>query len=231
VRVSNDRRMGRVVVLIAALWVLSSAAAGTVSDQQVARSLVVHALDARPLFVGYMRSYSEDTSPCLMSRPAGSHGGSMNIGAGIPVTATATGNWGGVTIGLFSVATIASTQAGAGRLYEELVARLPVCLLHVAKTWNDSRQSHPCRSASERSLRYRRYGEATRGWRARYFTPYANGCTARALDGVVVRAGRAVGYYLFDNARLTPDGRDADGTAARDEELVRRVVERTPVVP
>jgi len=217
------------MVVLAALGFMSSAVAGTGSDQRVARSLVVQASDARPLFPAGMQSFPDNWSPCLMSGRARSHGENMKIGVGVSVSATASGNWGGIQIGLFSVATVASTQAGADRLYEELVAKLPACLLHTAHRINDSRKSHPCKSATERPLDYRTYGETTRAWRARYFTRYANGCTARSLDGVVVKIGRAVGYYLFDNARLTPDGRDADGTAARDQAVVRHAVERTPV--
>jgi hypothetical protein len=203
-----------IVAFVAALVFLSSAAAGTISDQGVARSLVVHAADARPLFPRDMEALPNTINPCPMYGQSLYHNESITSGVHVSVSASAGGNWGGVQIGLFSTATVASTRDGASRLYEVLSAKLPGCLLRTAQRFNDHRKSHHCRSAWELPLAYQ-IGDATGAWRAEYFTRYANGCTARSLDGVVVRVGRAIALYLFDNARQNPSGRDLFGIAAR----------------
>lgn len=150
------------------------------------------------------------------------------------VTASASGNWGGVQIGLWSMAAVLPSPDSAQRLYRRLVASQPACLLRVARLLGKPAYSgyrtHPCKWASIRLLAYGRYGDAAQAWRATYSTRYRTGCTVRALDGVVVRAGRAVVFYLFDNANAL--GRThGSRVSARDEQLVGQAVRRAAAAP
>ena len=145
------------------------------------------------------------------------------------MTASASGNWGGVQIGLWSMAAVLASADAARHLYKRLVLSQPACLLQVARLWGKPAHSgyrtHPCKWASIRRLAYGRYGDAAQAWRATYATRYRTGCTVRALDGVVVRTGRGLALYVFDNANAL--GRTyGSQVSARDEQLVRQAVRR-----
>ena len=181
--------------LVAVLLVVSAPAAwatsGSAGDGALAERLVISRSDAHPLFPRYLTSWGRSLCP-------------LTTTAADTVTASASGNWGGVTIGLWSTAAVLASADAAAHLYERLVASQPACLLQFARLWGKSAhtgyKTHRCRWASIRPLAYGRYGDATRAWRATYSSRYRTGCTVHALDGVVVRTGRAVAVYLFGNA-------------------------------
>jgi len=206
--------------LVAVLLVVSSGAAwaanGSSHDGSLAQRLVVSRSDARPLFLRDLGSLQG--SPCPLKPTAAD-----------AVTASASGNWGGVQAGLWSTAAVLASPADAMHLYGQLVAAQPACLLQVARLWGKPAHSgyktHPCKWASIRLLAYGRYGEARMAWRATYSTRYRTGCTVHALDGVVVRTGRAVALYLFDNANAQGSTYGSQ-VSAGDEHLVRRAVSR-----
>ena len=203
------RCVGVVSVLLlsaSAAW----AAPGSSHDRALAQRLVLSKHDS-----GY--SMSMPASPCPLSTTATD-----------AITARATGDWGSVQIGLWSTAAVAASPDGAKRLYERVVASQPACLLRSARQWGKPAHSgyktHPCKWASIRPFTYSRYGDATRAWRATYDTRYRTGCTVLALDGVVVRTGRAVAVYLFANARAL--GRTGAQVTALNQQWVRRAVNR-----
>ena len=145
-----------------------------------------------------------------------------------------TGDWGGIQIALWSMAAVLASPDAAEHLYTRLAASQPACLLQVARRWGKPAHSgyktHPCKWASIRPLVYGRYGDATQAWQAMYSTRYRTGCTVHALDGVVVRTGRAVALYLFANA-LAQGRTFGSQVSARDEHLVRRAVSRAAATP
>ena len=210
----------RTTRLVAALLLVSASAAwaasGPSQDAAVAGRLVISRSDAHPLFPGYLTPWQR--SPCPLTTTAAD-----------PVTARASGSWGGVQVGLWSASAVLASPGAAERLYNRLVASQPACLLHVARLWGKPAHSgyktHPCKWASIRPLAYGGYGDATQAWRATYSSRYRTGCTVHALDGVVVRTGRAVALYLFGNA-LAQGRTFGSQVSARDEQLVRRAVSR-----
>jgi hypothetical protein len=206
--------------LVAVLLVVSASAAwagsGSSHDGALAQRLVISKNDARPLFPGDLGSLRR--SPCPLTTTAAD-----------AVTASASGNWGGVQTGLWSMAAVLASPDAALHLYRRLLPSEPACLLQLARLWGKPAHSgyrtHPCKWASIRRLAYGRYGDAAQAWRATYSTRYRTGCTVRALDAVVVRAGRALALYVFDNANAL--GRTyGSQVSARDEQLVRQAVRR-----
>ena len=210
----------RSAFLVAFLLVVSASAAwgesGSSHDRALAQRLVISKSDARPLFPGYLTSLH--SSPCPLTTTTAD-----------AETANASGNWGGVQIGLWSMAAVLPSPDAAQQLYRRLVATQPACLLRIAKLWGKPAYSgyrtHPCKWASIHRLAYGRYGGAALAWRATYSTRYRTGCTVRALDGVVVRAGRAVALYLFDNANALGRTHGSQVTT-QDAQLVRHAVRR-----
>ena len=210
----------RIARLVAVLLMVSApsgwAASGPPQDAVLAKRLVISRSDASPLFPGDLGSLQP--SPCPLTTTAADR-----------VTASASGNWGGIQVGLWSTAAVLASRNAADHLYKRVVTSQPACLLQVARLWGKPAHSgyktHPCKWASIRPLAYGRYGDATHAWRATYSTRYRTGCTVRALDGVVVRRGRAVALYLFGNANAL--GRTyGSQVSGRDEQLVRRAVSR-----
>lgn len=200
------------------MLVAATAASGDVtSDQSVAKSLVVSRSDARPLFPRYMSALPAKYMPC------------QTVGADIVVTATARGNWGGIQQGLWSTATVAETRPGAARLYRHLLDAVPACLVREAERLTPSYKSPLCnRSARVSRLWEGRYGDRSSAWRASFYSRYRNGCTFHALDGMIVRTGRAVAYYLFAN--VEPAHRAAASLkTAQDEAIIRRAVSRAAI--
>jgi hypothetical protein len=210
----------RTTRLVAVLLLVSASAAwaasGSSHDESLARRLVISRSDARPLFPGLLGPWHHDPCPLTTTAADGA-------------TATATGNWGGVQIGLWSMAAVLASPDAATRLYKRLIVSQSTCVLEVARSWGRAAHSgyktQLCKSASIRPLAYRRYGDATQAWRATYSTRYRTGCTVRALDEVVVRTGRAVAVYLFDNANAK--GRtNGSKVSSQDEQLVQQAVNR-----
>jgi len=215
-QVSRVAKAGLGLVVLALLVPTGFASAALSNDQGVARRLVVAKADAAPLSPGYLVSWHN--GPCPMPTVDSDK-----------VTARASGNWGGVSHGLWSAAVVISSPTGAQQLYRRLIAALPACLRRSAENSGRAAVSGYkmalCKRAALHPLSYGQYGDQTRAWRAEYSTRYATGCTVRALDGVAVRAGRAVALYVFDNANAK--GHNGALIAARDEAIVHQAVIRS----
>ena len=135
----------RAVLIVSGPFATTSCAlAGGSGDGSVARRLVVSKSDASLLFPGYVVPWH--------FRPCG-----MPTVAGGVVTATANGRWGGVHYGLWSTATVVSTQAGADRLYDRGITSLPTCLhAGLGQESGVGRLLRQSRAPSKRELRMRR---------------------------------------------------------------------------
>ena len=107
----------------------------------------------------------------------------------------------------------------------------PACLLRTAQRRTPRYKSPLCNKSAKLSLLWdERYGDRSSAWRALFYSRYRKGCTLHALDAVIVRTGRAVAYYLFDN--VSPAHRAAANLATtRDEVIVRRAVSRAGMSP
>ena len=208
------KRIALAAVLLTVSVPTAWALRGGSSDGLLAHRLILSKTDADPLFPGFIGPWSRNPCP-------------LTITAADQMTARAAGNWGGIQIGLWSTAVVMASPGAAERLYKRLVASQPGCLLQAGRIWGKAAHigyTHPCPGASIHRLDYGPYGDARQAWRATYYTRYQTGCTARALDGVIVRTGRAVAIYTFDNARAF--GRNGALVSTRDEHLVKRAIAR-----
>jgi hypothetical protein len=172
-----DRVRSVTIVVLAFLNLPGLSLAATSSDAVLTRALVVHHADVPD-------SWGADISdgPC----PLPSH-------PGVRLTARATSKWGGITLGIWSVAAVTPSRETARRLYGQVVSQLPACVMrYVSKGSTSPAAIVPVVSAARPYVPP--LGEASTDWTIAPTQP-ADG-DIRPVTAIVVRTGRAVAWYI-----------------------------------
>jgi hypothetical protein len=166
------------IALLLASVAAPLAAAATADDAATAKALV---LTRRDVPIGWNDEI--DPNPC---RPLGKVGGD--------VSARAASRWGELTIGVWSIAEVATTASGAKALYRRTAASLPGC---VARAW---KRKFPFAAKGTVTLEpqpLKALGDESGRWRVTV-TPTKG--DPGVFDVVVVRKGRAVVQYVSGTA-------------------------------
>ena len=165
------------IVVLVLLSVVGGSRAATSSDALLARAVVVHHADVPDSWGANIYD-----GPC----PLPSH-------PGVRLTARANSKWGGVSVGIWSVAAVTPSRELARRLFDQVVLQLPACVLRYVSKRSASRAAIvPLVSVARPHVPA--LGEASANWTIAP-TPSA-GRDPRPLTAIVVRTGRAVAWYI-----------------------------------